>query len=142
MIKTKVCILGAGPAGATTALYLEKMGISSVLIDKAVFPRHKTCGEAMRINVHFVLKDLNPNYLKELKNNIVLKSSQLRLIAKNGQDLKIHLGKAFCYLGKRYDFDNFLISKVKAKPTIQLIENQSISKIIKTKIGCTIIYYQ
>ena len=64
MIITDICILGAGPSGATTALYLDKMGISSILIDKATFPRHKTCGEAMRVNVHFVLKDLNPNPVK------------------------------------------------------------------------------
>lgn len=135
VIKTKVCIIGAGPAGATTALYLDKMGISSVLIDKAIFPRHKTCGEAMRVNVHFVLKDLNPDYLKELEDKLVLKSSKLRLIANNGKDLTLHLGKAFSYLGKRYEFDNFLISKAKSKPTIQLIENQSISTIKKTETG-------
>ena len=63
MITTDVCILGAGPGGATAALYLDKMGIPSVLIDKATFPRHKTCGEAMRVNVHFVLNDLDENYL-------------------------------------------------------------------------------
>lgn len=135
MIRTKVCIIGAGPAGATTALYLDKMGISSVLIDQAVFPRHKTCGEAMRVNVHFVLKDLNPAYLTELEDKIVLKSSKLRLIADCGKSLNLHLGKAFSYLGKRYEFDNFLISKVKSKVNIRLIENQSISTIEKTKDG-------
>lgn len=135
VIETKVCIIGAGPAGTTTALYLEKMGISSLLVDKATFPRHKTCGEAMRVNVHFVLKDLNPDYLKELEHSLVLKSSKLRLIANNGRDLSLHLGRAFSYLGKRYEFDNFLISKVKSKSSIQLIENQPITKIKKTTNG-------
>ena len=133
--KAKVCIIGAGPAGATTALYLDKMGISSVLIDQAVFPRHKTCGEAMRVNVHFVLKDLNQDYLAELEEKLVLKSSKLRLVSNDGNGLNLHLGKAFSYLGKRYEFDNFLISKVKSKSTVQLIENQPISVIEKTKEG-------
>jgi geranylgeranyl reductase family protein len=136
MLTTDICILGAGPAGATTALYLDKMGISSVLIDKATFPRHKTCGEAMRVNVHFVLKDLDPSYLDEIHNeNIVLRSQKVRAVATNGQDFTINLGRAFCYMGKRYDFDNFLISKIKQKKTIQLIENQSISSIVKNENG-------
>jgi geranylgeranyl reductase family protein len=136
MLTTDICILGAGPAGATTALYLDKMGISSVLIDKVTFPRHKTCGEAMRVNVHFVLKDLDPNYLDEIdKENIILRSQKVRAVATNGQDLTVNLGRAFCYMGKRYDFDNFLISKVKSKSNIQLIENQTINKIIKNENG-------
>ncbi|MFT5833093.1 MAG: geranylgeranyl reductase family protein [Cognaticolwellia sp.] len=136
MLTTDICILGAGPAGATTALYLDKMGISSVLIDKATFPRHKTCGEAMRVNVHFVLKDLNPDYLEEIEQEkIVLRSQKVRAIATNGKDLTVNLGRAFCYMGKRYDFDNYLISKVKSKSNIQFIENQSIHKIIKNENG-------
>ncbi|NJN77904.1 MAG: NAD(P)/FAD-dependent oxidoreductase [Saprospiraceae bacterium] len=136
MLKTDVCILGAGPGGTTTALYLEKKGISSVLIDKSTFPRHKTCGEAMRVNVYFVLKDLDAEYLEEIEaKDIVLQSNKVRAIATNGKDLTINLGKAFCYMGKRYDFDNFLISKIKSKPSIQLIENQGIYKITKNENG-------
>lgn len=135
MIKTDVCIIGAGPAGATTALYLEKMGISSVIVDRATFPRHKACGEAMRVNVHFVLKDLNPDYLEELRENIILQSSKTRVVSKNGTPLTIHLGRAFSYMGKRYEFDNFLISKVKEKSKIQLVENQPIQQIKKTENG-------
>ena len=44
MIKTKVCIVGAGPGGAATALKLSYLGIECVLVDKAVFPRDKICG--------------------------------------------------------------------------------------------------
>lgn len=136
MIKTNICILGAGPGGTTTALYLEKMGISSVLIDKATFPRHKTCGEAMRVNVHFVLQDLNPDYITELQEkNTILRSPKVRLIANDGTDLNIHLGRSFGYMGKRYNFDNFLINKAKLKPKVQVIENQTIHKITKIENG-------
>lgn len=135
MIKTDVCIIGAGPAGTTTALYLEKMGISSVIVDKSTFPRHKACGEAMRVNVHFVLKDLNPEYLEELREKIVLQSSILRVVSTNGTPLTMHLGQAFSYMAKRYEFDNFLISKIKDKDKVQLIENQPVQKITKTENG-------
>jgi geranylgeranyl reductase family protein len=36
-------IVGAGPTGATAATTLSKLGHSVAVIDKAKFPRHKTC---------------------------------------------------------------------------------------------------
>ncbi len=38
-----VLIVGAGPSGSTAATALAHLGHSVVIIDKAVFPRHKTC---------------------------------------------------------------------------------------------------
>jgi geranylgeranyl reductase family protein len=38
-----VLIVGAGPAGSTAATTLANLGHSVAVIDKAVFPRHKTC---------------------------------------------------------------------------------------------------
>jgi menaquinone-9 beta-reductase len=38
-----VLIVGAGPSGSTAATALAHFGYSIVIIDKAVFPRHKTC---------------------------------------------------------------------------------------------------
>jgi menaquinone-9 beta-reductase len=38
-----VLIVGAGPAGSTAATSLANLGHSVAVIDKAVFPRHKTC---------------------------------------------------------------------------------------------------
>ena len=40
-----VCIIGAGPAGGTAALLLARSGISVAIVEKAVFPRRKVCGE-------------------------------------------------------------------------------------------------
>jgi len=39
-----VAVVGAGPAGATAALFLATAGASVALIDKAAPPRYKTCG--------------------------------------------------------------------------------------------------
>ncbi|MEP6509626.1 MAG: FAD-dependent oxidoreductase, partial [Gemmatimonadales bacterium] len=46
MIATDVAIIGAGPAGAACALYLEKAGIKAVIIEKTKFPRYHI-GESM-----------------------------------------------------------------------------------------------
>lgn len=38
-------VVGAGPAGATTAILLAEQGLSVVLLDRERFPRDKVCGE-------------------------------------------------------------------------------------------------
>ncbi|HTJ02570.1 MAG TPA: FAD-dependent oxidoreductase, partial [Methylovirgula sp.] len=38
-------VIGAGPAGATSALALARRGWSVALIEKTLFPRRKVCGE-------------------------------------------------------------------------------------------------
>jgi geranylgeranyl reductase family protein len=40
-----VAIVGAGPAGSSAAIFLARRGYSVALIDKAVFPRDKLCGD-------------------------------------------------------------------------------------------------
>ena len=42
-----VCIIGAGPAGATAAYLLRRQGRSVALIDRARFPRDKVCGDGI-----------------------------------------------------------------------------------------------
>jgi geranylgeranyl reductase family protein len=42
-----VVVVGAGPAGATAATLLARAGRSVVMIDKAVFPRDKCCGDGL-----------------------------------------------------------------------------------------------
>jgi geranylgeranyl reductase family protein len=43
--RVDVVVVGAGPAGAATAIFLAEHGWSVTLVDKAAFPRPKICGE-------------------------------------------------------------------------------------------------
>ena len=40
-----VVVVGAGPAGSTTALLLARAGIDVTIVERAQFPRRKVCGE-------------------------------------------------------------------------------------------------
>jgi geranylgeranyl reductase family protein len=42
-----VVIVGAGPGGASTATFLARRGVSTLLLDRATFPRDKVCGDGL-----------------------------------------------------------------------------------------------
>ena len=52
-------IVGAGPAGATAALYAHRAGLNVCLVDKARFPRDKICGDALSGKVVSILHELD-----------------------------------------------------------------------------------
>jgi menaquinone-9 beta-reductase len=42
-----VIVVGAGPAGSTTAYHLAQAGIDVLLLEKTAFPREKVCGDGL-----------------------------------------------------------------------------------------------
>lgn len=53
-----VIVVGAGPAGSAAAYYLAKQGIDVLLLDKADFPRDKTCGDGLTPRALAILQDI------------------------------------------------------------------------------------
>jgi geranylgeranyl reductase family protein len=45
--KHDVIVVGAGPGGSSTAAWLAESGMDVLVVDKADFPRDKTCGDAL-----------------------------------------------------------------------------------------------
>lgn len=45
--KTDILVVGAGPAGSAAAAHAARAGRDVVLLDMAVFPRDKTCGDGL-----------------------------------------------------------------------------------------------
>lgn len=59
--KTEILIIGAGPAGSTLAYQVARLGIDVLLLDKAKFPRGKTCAGGINMRtLHLLPFDLGP----------------------------------------------------------------------------------
>lgn len=54
----EVLIAGAGPAGATAALILARAGVRVLLVDRAMFPRPKLCGDTVNPGALAILRRL------------------------------------------------------------------------------------
>jgi len=53
-----VVVVGAGPAGTAAAISAAGRGLSVVCVDKAQFPRDKTCGDGLTANALRLLEEL------------------------------------------------------------------------------------
>jgi geranylgeranyl reductase family protein len=144
MIHTDILIIGAGPGGASTALFLAKYGIKSVLVDKATFPRDKICGDALSGKVVEVLKKLDPALVDELhtQQNDFLGSYGVTFVAPSGEVLRVpfkneitNTSPAPGFISKRIDFDNWLLDQVRKEPLIQLLEDTELRKFDKVVNG-------
>ncbi|HYG15079.1 MAG TPA: FAD-dependent monooxygenase, partial [Bacteroidia bacterium] len=118
---TDVLIAGAGPAGATTSLFLSKEKISHIIVDKAVFPRDKICGDALSGKVVEVFKKLDPSLIEEIAaiDREYTPSWGVKFVAPNYNFIdipfKTDISKekhAPGFISKRLDFDNFLVGKL------------------------------
>jgi menaquinone-9 beta-reductase len=139
MKNTQIVILGAGPAGAATALKLAQLGIPCVLIDKAAFPRDKICGDGISNQcVHVLQKWLDPSLVERFAaaNHLQIDSWGLRVEGTNRNGFEIPY-KPFSaektempsgFVCKRRDFDNFLVEEVRRSPLIEFIENVEITQ--------------
>ncbi|MFO7257123.1 MAG: geranylgeranyl reductase family protein [Bacteroidota bacterium] len=121
-----VIIVGAGPAGASCALALSRSDLKVCVIDKAVFPRDKICGDALSADV---IKQL-PLLSEKLATHFDTYESRtpsygVRLFAPDRSSVDLSFtAKAGSkgYVWPRQDFDNLLVSHVKADGNCDFLE--------------------
>ncbi len=62
MEQADVVVVGAGPAGTAAAITAAERGLRVVCLDKATFPRDKTCGDGLTANALRLLERLGVTY--------------------------------------------------------------------------------
>jgi geranylgeranyl reductase family protein len=135
MVKSDVCVLGAGPSGTTATLFLAKYGIECLLVDKAKFPRDKICGDGISGWVLTILKEFDPQVLQKFsKQPFLLPSYGIRIVAPNFKKLDIPFFSSDPqdpyppgYTGRRIDLDNFLFEEVKSRREVTILEDTEIT---------------
>ncbi len=58
-LDAEVIVVGGGPAGASTAHALARNGVDVLVLDRAKFPRDKTCAEYLSPQASRILSDMN-----------------------------------------------------------------------------------
>jgi flavin-dependent dehydrogenase len=58
-LDAEVIVVGGGPAGASTAHFLAREGVDVLVLDRAKFPRDKTCAEYLSPQASRILSDMN-----------------------------------------------------------------------------------
>jgi flavin-dependent dehydrogenase len=79
----EVVVVGAGPAGSATAGALAASGVDVLLVDKATFPREKTCGDGLTPRSVAMLETMGA--LAQLESAGALRIGGARLYAPNGR---------------------------------------------------------
>jgi geranylgeranyl reductase family protein len=134
-IHTEVCIIGAGPGGSTAALSLARLGIPCLLVDKAVFPRDKICGDALSGKVVEVFRKIDPTLVDRIAaEESHLGSWGVTFVAPNTKALRVPFRKNFDkdheqapgFIAKRLDFDNFLLEECRRYPEITVMEGTAL----------------
>ena len=77
-------VVGAGPAGSTTALLLARAGASVLLLDRARFPRDKACSEYLSPATTEILERLGGGVLAAVEGAAHAKLYGMKVVAPGG----------------------------------------------------------
>ncbi|GLW55324.1 geranylgeranyl reductase family protein [Kitasatospora phosalacinea] len=129
-----VIVVGAGPAGSSTAYWLAQAGLDVLLLEKTEFPREKVCGDGLTPRAVKQLVDMGIDVSAEGW----LRNKGLRII---GGGVRLELDwpdlAAFPDYGlvrKRADFDE-LLARQAQKAGARLYENCNVSGPVQDRTG-------
>ncbi len=108
-----VVVVGAGPAGATTALLLARAGASVLLVDRARFPRDKACSEYLSPATTEILERLGGEILDAVEGAAHAKLYGMKVVAPCGAAMcgRFRGGRRpYSFALSRTTFDTILVA--------------------------------
>jgi len=103
-----LAITGAGPAGAACALAAARAGLRVALLERAVFPRHKVCGDCLNPSVWPVLESLGTAGAIRALDHAAL--HQVRFVNQQGRPLEVPLPPGAERAVTRESFDHVMLN--------------------------------
>ena len=140
-VDADLVVIGAGPAGAATALFAARRGRRVVLIDKEEFPRDKPCGEGLMPSGRQALRALG------LEDRVVemgappLHGVQFGLPHQPPAVAPFphHNGQSNGLGVRRLDFDSELINAVHRQPSIRFLPRVTATDLQQRDDGLSVI---
>ena len=105
----KVLVIGAGPAGTACAATLHRLGHHVTVVDKAIFPRDKCCGDGLTTNALRILEELefDPARVPDWQ---TCSDVEMRSFSGRKIDLPLpSIGGQFAAIAPRAQFDHALV---------------------------------
>ena len=133
MSEFDVAIVGAGPAGSTAAIALHESGLRVALIDKAVFPRDKTCGDALSPDVVNQLGMLpldTAQLFDQMDEKIWCKAVRFVSPDYSKADVSLNNTGLLGYVSPRLDFDAFMFNQAIQSDCVTAFLGESVKKIV------------
>jgi geranylgeranyl reductase family protein len=105
--KYDVAVVGAGPAGSTTAYHLAQAGVRVLLVDRAKFPRDKPCGGGVTLRAYNQAPvDLTPVVEQTCR--------RVRFSFRLGRFVDFEYPRPLVYMTQRHRLDAFLAEQAAA----------------------------
>lgn len=98
-VDADVIVVGAGPAGASTAWFLASQGADVLLLDRARFPRDKICSEYLSPQGSRILQAMG--VLAKVEDAGAAQLAGMMVRAPNGQSFRGHFAGAHGFRGFR-----------------------------------------
>jgi flavin-dependent dehydrogenase len=136
-MKTEVAIVGGGPAGSASAMFLADKGIKSVIIEKETFPRYhigeSMIGECAAVIRALGLEERMLQHKFPIKHGLTVYGSEGKnawFVPSMGRDANWNLFDRFTWQVRRGDFDKMMLDEAVTRGA-KLIRGQAAEPLIR-----------
>jgi geranylgeranyl reductase family protein len=109
-----VLVVGAGPAGVAAGLEARRLGLDALVVDKATFPRDKTCGDGLTTGALRLLDELEFE-VRTLRSWMAITDTVL--VSPRGREVEVPLPPDGAYAGvvPRAELDAALVEHARTR---------------------------